>query len=67
MRDGHTNRVCPSCDAVSTSERVTCDHCGTLTVSKVTRAVESEPHSGTALRSSRWQQLDPTGSEAHRA
>ena len=41
MRDGHTNRVCPSCGAVGTVERVTCDHCGTLTESlKVTRARE---------------------------
>jgi hypothetical protein len=48
MRDGHTQRVCPSCEAVNTVERVTCDHCGTLTVPKVTRAVGSEPHSGTA-------------------
>ena len=25
MRDGHTHRVCPSCGAVATAERVTCD------------------------------------------
>jgi hypothetical protein len=65
MRDGHTNRVCPSCGAVATTERVTCDHCGTLTVFRVTRVIESEPHSGTAPRTSRWQQ--PGRMESERA
>jgi hypothetical protein len=67
MRDGHTNRVCPSCKAVSTTETATCDHCGTLTVSRVTRVIGSEPRSGTALRTSRWQQPDPTESEGDSA
>lgn len=61
MRDGHTHRVCPSCGAVGTV--VTCDHCGTLTVFKSTRATESATSSGTPSRTSRWQQPDPTESE----
>lgn len=32
MRDGYTHRVCPSCGAVETTERVTCEYCGSLTV-----------------------------------
>jgi len=42
MRNGHTHRVCPSCGAVGISERVTCDHCGELTVLRVTRAIKNE-------------------------
>jgi hypothetical protein len=42
MRDGDTYRVCPSCGAVDAVERVTCDHCGSLTVRKVTRGIKSE-------------------------
>jgi len=55
MRDGHMHRVCPCCGAVASAERVTCDHCGSLTSLKVSRTVDSEePHRGTALRKSRW-------------
>jgi predicted RNA-binding Zn-ribbon protein involved in translation (DUF1610 family) len=42
MRDGYMHRVCPSCGAVATTERVTCDHCGELTVTRVTRAVKAD-------------------------
>jgi uncharacterized OB-fold protein len=49
MRDGH-NRVCPSCGAVATTDRVTCDHCGSLTALKVSRSLESGGlHGVTAL------------------
>lgn len=51
MRDGHTHRVCPSCGAVATTERVTCDHCGSLTAIRVSRSVES---GGTTVRKSGW-------------
>lgn len=42
MRDGYTQRVCLSCGAVATTERVTCDHCGELTVPRSTRAVKKQ-------------------------
>jgi hypothetical protein len=51
MRDRSTHRVCPSCGAVGTA--VACDHCGSLTLTelKVTRLIDGEGSSGTALRS----------------
>ena len=51
MRDGHTHRVCPSCGAVATTKRVTCDHCGSLTALKVSRSIEygGQPNGGAAL------------------
>lgn len=42
MREGHMQRICPSCDAVASSDRVTCDHCGSLTVPKATRAAKND-------------------------
>jgi uncharacterized OB-fold protein len=42
MRDGYTHRVCPSCGAVATTERVTCDHCGELTVPTVAPGTKSD-------------------------
>jgi uncharacterized OB-fold protein len=42
MQDGYTHRVCPSCGAVETTERVTCEYCGSLTVPRVTRAIKSD-------------------------
>jgi hypothetical protein len=52
MQQGRTHRVCPSCGAVSTSERVTCDYCGTLTARKPaadTMATTPRPRSFVAV------------------
>ena len=42
MGYGQTHRVCPSCGAVAGAERVTCDHCGSLTALKINRTVENQ-------------------------
>jgi predicted amidophosphoribosyltransferase len=46
MRHGHTQRICPSCRAVATTERVTCDHCGELTVVRVTLQGKADGRQG---------------------
>jgi predicted RNA-binding Zn-ribbon protein involved in translation (DUF1610 family) len=46
MRDGYTRRVCPSCGAEGTVERMTCDHCGTVTVPRFTRAATRDEQDG---------------------
>jgi len=46
MGDGHTRRVCLSCGAVGTTDRMTCDHCGSLTVPRVTRTIKRDERVG---------------------
>jgi len=50
MGYGQTHRVCPSCGAVAGAERVTCDHCGSLTALKINRTVENQgaPRAGSS-------------------
>jgi len=67
MGDGYTYRVCPSCKAVATTERRTCDHCGELTVSRVIRAIESDGRRRSGFRTSFSQQPEATEPEGARA
>jgi hypothetical protein len=66
MGDGYTHRVCPSCKAVATSERLTCDHCGELTVSRAIRATSDGRHRS-GFRTSSSQQPEATEPEGARA
>ena len=60
MGDGYTHRVCQSCKAVATTERLTCDHCGELTVSRVTRATESDGKRRSSFRTSSSEHPEAT-------
>jgi hypothetical protein len=67
MGDGYTHRVCPSCKAVATTERLTCDYCGELTVSRVIRAIESDGRRRSGFRTSSSQQPEATEPKGARA
>lgn len=60
MRDGYTHRVCPSCGAVETTERVTCEYCGSLTVPRSpaqSRAMGGSSRASYCLDSEIWAWL----------
>jgi uncharacterized OB-fold protein len=57
MRDGYMLRVCPSCGAVATAERVTCDHCGSLTVRRIAQPIKRNERDETSS-SSKFLGLD---------